>query len=86
MYSRTLYFRTHATHSVYSTNQSLILMLSVCLTGSQRTICLWFQGELPVDRSIFNPLMYKTLLALWDLLLDTCRNITNIITKFGKDT
>lgn len=54
----------------------------MCRTGSQRTICRWFQGELPVDRSIFKPPMYKTLLALWDLLLDTCRNISSIITKF----
>lgn len=55
-----------------------------CLTGSQRTICLWFQGELPVDRSIFNPPMYKTLLALWDWLLDTCRNIiTNTVFSFN---
>lgn len=51
------------------------------LTGSQRTICLWFQGELPVDRSIFNPPMYKTLLALWDLLLDTCGNASTRFTS-----
>lgn len=44
------------------------------LTGSQRTICLWFQAELPVDRSIFNPSMYSTLFALWELLQDTWNN------------
>lgn len=52
-----------------------VFFICLCLTGSQRTICLWFQGELPVDSSIFNPPMYKTLLALWDLQLDTCRRI-----------
>lgn len=67
-------------HSNYSTNHLIWYECVLCLTGSHRTICLWFQGELPVDRSIFNPPMYKTLLALWDLLLDTCRSMTNIST------
>lgn len=41
-------------------------------TGSHRTTCRRFQGELPVDRSIWESLTYRTLLARWELERDTC--------------
>lgn len=56
----------------------------VGLTGSQRTICLWFQGELPVDTSIFSPVTYRTLLALWDFLLDTCRSAAHMTNTYTR--
>lgn len=42
------------------------------------TICRWFQGELPVDRSILQLFTYRTLLARWDLERDTCNDIPNV--------
>lgn len=49
-------------------------------TGSQRTTWRWFQGEVPVDRSIFRSLRYRTLVARWPLERDTCRK-TGVSTR-----
>lgn len=72
------YSATMTIRFMFSDVQKMFVLIKVkrkpdCLTESQRTICLWFQDEVPVDRSIFSPVMYKTLLALWVFLLDTCR-------------